>query len=103
VSNALGESRRGAEKTSRVRERQEVQKVLRLLKRVVPASARTDLSKTFRDLNAVTMQLKTGTCLKIKEEWLSGFQMQRDISAVAQPLDPSPGREPAYLGSVIAL
>jgi hypothetical protein len=25
-----------------------------------------DLSKTFRDLNAVTMQLKTGECLKIR-------------------------------------
>jgi hypothetical protein len=29
------------------------------------------------DLNVVTMQLKTGKCLKIKE-WLSGVQMQRD-------------------------
>jgi hypothetical protein len=31
-----------------------------------------DLSRTFRDLNAVTMQLKAGKCLKIKE-WLSGI------------------------------
>jgi hypothetical protein len=36
-----------------------------------------DLSTTFRDLNAVTVQLKTGKCLKIKE-WLSGFQMPGD-------------------------
>ena len=36
-----------------------------------------DLSTTFRDLNAVTVQLKTGKCLKIKE-WLSGLQMPGD-------------------------
>jgi len=37
-----------------------------------------DLSTTFRDLNAVTVQLKTGKCLKIKE-WLSGLQMPGDM------------------------
>jgi hypothetical protein len=38
-----------------------------------------DLSTTFRDLNAVTVQLKTGKSLKIKE-WLSGLQMPDDTT-----------------------
>jgi len=45
-----------------------------------------DLSTTFRDLNAVTVQLKTGKCLKVKE-WLSGLQMPGDIYVQLAPQD----------------
>src|SRR6516165_9752820 len=45
-----------------------------------------DLSTTFRDLNAVTVQLKTGKCLKIKE-WLSGLQMPGDIRHRIPPIE----------------